>query len=429
MKRVYLIPLGCPKNLVDSEVILGLLEREGFVAVASPSEADVLIVNTCAFIREAVEESLETILTLAQGKGRDQILTVAGCLPQRYQGELEKALPEVDRWVDLHSLEDFPNILKGLKPHPSPHTFLLNHTHPRHRLTHPSWAYVKIGEGCSNRCSYCTIPFIKGPLRSRSIKDIIKEGEKLAEDGVMEINLIAQDITRYGEDLGYHHGLLHLIDALEEVEGIQWIRLLYAHPDGITKELAQRLGKGKVLPYLEMPIQHVSEDVLRAMGRRGGKKAIMEAMDHLAAGEEIFLRTTVIVGFPTEGEKEFKELMDFLQERSFFRLAVFPYSPEEGTPAATLDQLPEEVIQDRHNQMITLQDEIHFARNLELVGREFSILMEGRDWGRFPGQAPEIDGRVKVMGKAGTPIIMALISEADGVDLYGKATPIGSKKP
>jgi len=421
MKRVYLISLGCPKNLVDSEVILGLLEGEGLVAVASPSAADVLIVNTCAFIREAVEESIETILTLAQEKKKNQILTVAGCLPQRYQGELKKALPEVDRWIDLHSLEDLPDILKGLKPRPSPHTFLLNHTHPRHRLTHPSWTYVKIGEGCSNRCSYCTIPSIKGPLRSRPMEDILEEGKKLAEDGVVEINLIAQDITRYGEDLGYRHGLLDLIDALEEIEGIQWIRLLYAHPAGVTKDLVQKLGKGKVLPYLEMPIQHVAERVLTAMGRRGNRRAIMEALESLAGGREIFLRTTVIVGFPTEGEREFEELMAFLRSAPFFRLAVFPYSPEEGTPAATLDQLPEEVIQDRHNRMLSLQEEIHFARNLELTGREFPLLMEERDWRRFPGQAPEIDGRVKVTGKAKSPINRALITEANGVDLYAKA--------
>jgi len=420
MKRVYLVSLGCPKNLVDSEVILGLLEREGLVPVASPSAADFIIVNTCAFIREAVEESIETILTLAQEKKKNQILTVAGCLPQRYLGKLRKALPEVDRWVDLHSLEDLPHILKGLKPRPSPHTFLLNHTHPRHRLTHPSWTYVKIGEGCSNRCSYCTIPSIKGPLRSRPTGDILEEVKRLAEDGVVEINLIAQDITRYGEDLGYRHGLLDLIDALENIEGVQWIRLLYAHPAGVTKELAQRLGKGKVLPYLEMPVQHVAEKVLKAMGRRGGRKAVINALEHLAGVKEIFLRTTVIVGFPTEVEREFEELLSFLQNAPFFRLAVFPYSPEEGTPAATLDQLPEEVIQERHNRMLSLQGEIHLARNMELIGREFPLLMEERGWGRFPGQAPEIDGRVKVKEETTSTITKALITEADGIDLYAK---------
>ena len=420
MKRVYLVSLGCPKNLVDSEVILGLLEREGIVPAASPSAADFIIVNTCAFIREAVEESIETILTLAQGKKKNQILAVAGCLPQRYQGELREALPEVDRWVDLHSLEHLPDILKGLKPCPSPHTFLLNHTHPRHRLTPPSWAYVKIGEGCNNRCSYCTIPSIKGPLRSRPIGDITEEAKRLAEDGVVEINLIAQDITRYGEDLGYRHGLLDLIDALENIEGIQWIRLLYAHPAGVTKELAQRLGKGKVLPYLEMPIQHVAERVLKAMGRRGGKKAVINALEHLAGVKEIFLRATVIVGFPTEGEREFEELLSFVENAPFFRLAVFPYSPEEGTPAATLDQLPEEVIQERYNCILSLQGELHLAKNSELIGREFPLLMEDRNWGRFPGQAPEIDGRVKVKEETTSTITKVLITETDGIDLYAK---------
>jgi len=420
MKRVYLVSLGCPKNLVDSEVILGLLEREGIVPAASPSAADFIIVNTCAFIREAVEESIETILTLAQGKKKNQILAVAGCLPQRYQGELREALPEVDRWVDLHSLEHLPDILKGLKPRPSPHTFLLNHTHPRHRLTPPSWAYVKIGEGCNNRCSYCTIPSIKGPLRSRPIGDITEEAKRLAEDGVVEINLIAQDITRYGEDLGYRHGLLDLIDALENIEGIQWIRLLYAHPAGVTKELAQRLGKGKVLPYLEMPIQHVAERVLKAMGRRGGKKAVINALEHLAGVKEIFLRATVIVGFPTEGEREFEELLSFVENAPFFRLAVFPYSPEEGTPAATLDQLPEEVIQERYNCILSLQGELHLAKNSGLIGREFPLLMEDRNWGRFPGQAPEIDGRVKVKEETTSTITKVLITETDGIDLYAK---------
>ena len=429
MKRVYLVSLGCPKALVDSEHILGLLERTGYTPVNSPHDAHLLVVNTCAFIQDATQESIETILALAQEKRKDQTLTVVGCLPQRYGREIEKAIPEVDLWIDLHSLENLDKILEGRQPPSSPHTFLARSSMPRHRLTPFSWAYLKISEGCNNRCYYCTIPSIRGPLRSRPLEDLVEEARRLAGEGVAEINIIAQDITRYGEDLGYRGGLLRLLDALEEIQGIQWIRLMYAHPAGVTRELTERLGQGKVLPYLEMPIQHIDDKVLESMGRRGGKKAVIEALEWLTARGEIFLRTTVMVGFPTEGEREFQELMDFLGKAPLFRLAAFAYSPEEGTPAAQLDQLPQEEPLDRLNRVLAFQEELHYARNLELVGKRVPILMEEPGWGRFPGQAPEIDGKVRVqvevkaeVEKEGGTLIEAMITDADGVDLYA-STP------
>ena len=423
MKRVYLVSLGCPKNLADAEVMLGLLGTGGYKPTHQPREADLILVNTCAFIQEASRESIETILALAQEKEKGQLLVVAGCLPQRYGGEIREILPEVDLWVDLHSLEKLPDLLLGKGASPSPLPFLPHHSLPRHPLTPPSWAYLKIAEGCDNRCHYCTIPSIRGPLRSRPVEDLVVEAKKLARRGTVELNLIAQDTTRYGEDLGYSQGLFRLLDALEEIPGIRWIRLMYAHPAGITKALATRLGRGKVLPYLEMPIQHVNEEVLRAMGRRGGRRAVMEAMEALSQGREIFLRTTVMVGYPTEGEREFQELMDFLREAPLFRLAAFAYSPEEGTPAATLPQVPEKERQRRLNQVLAFQEELHYARNLELVGRRVPILMEEPGWGRFPGQAPEIDGKVKVQAEVeveGKGIIEVIVTDADGVDLYGR---------
>lgn len=425
MKRVYLVPLGCPKNLVDAEVILGLLKREGYTTAAAPPEADVILVNTCAFIQEATQESIETVLSLAQEKKKGQLLVVAGCLPQRYGKKLERVLPEVDLWVDLHHLEKLPDILKGTKVSPSPRPFLLHHSLPRESITPPGWAYLKIAEGCDNRCAYCTIPSIRGPLRSRPLEDLVAEAERLAEEGVAELNLIAQDITRYGEDLGYQGGLPTLLDALERIPGIQWIRLMYAHPAGVTRDLADRVGRGKVLPYLEMPIQHINDRVLESMGRRGGKRAIMEALERLTAGGEIFLRTTVMVGFPAEGEREFQELLDFLQKSPFFRLAAFAYSPEEETPAADLAQIPEKTRKERLNQVLALQEELHFARNLELVGKEVPVLVEEPGWGRFPGQAPEIDGKVQVeveveVEKEEKTFAKAIIKDADGVDLYGQ---------
>lgn len=424
MKRVYLVSLGCPKTLVDSEHLLGLLEKRGYIPVESPQEAHIQVVNTCAFIQEATQESIETILALAQDKRKDQVLAVVGCLPQRYRGQIERALPEVDIWADLHSLEGLAELLEGSRPSPSPHTFLPHHDLPRHRLTPATWAYLKVAEGCNNRCRYCTIPSIRGPLRSRPLEDIVAEARSLAEEGVVELNIIAQDITRYGEDLGYRQGLLRLLDALEEIEGIRWIRLMYAHPAGVTQELATRLGRGKVLPYLEMPIQHVNERVLESMGRRGGKRAVMEALEKLATRGEAFLRTTVMVGFPTEGEKEFQELLDFLGEAPLFRLAAFAYSPEEGTPASELPQLPQETKRDRLNTVLDLQERLHWRRNQDLVGQEVEILMEEPGWGRFPGQAPEIDGRVKIQAEVEVEIekkilVKATIKDADGVDLYG----------
>ncbi len=427
MKKVYLVSLGCPKNTVDSEVLLGLLEEEGYIATSHPREAQVLLVNTCAFIQDAVEESIDTILTLAKMKHAGQCLVVAGCLPQRYGEKVRRAMPEVDIWVDLHNLESLPALIKGRRAPPIPHAFLLHYHHPRRRLTSAPWAYLKIAEGCSNRCSYCTIPYIKGPFRSRPIGDIVQEVRRLAADGVLEINIVSQDITRYGEDIGYKYGLLDLLDTLEGVEGIQWIRLMYAHPAGVTPELASRIGKGKVLPYLEMPIQHVNDKVLSTMGRRGGKKAVMEALDRVSRVGGVFLRTTVMVGFPSEGEAEFQELMGFLRGAPIFRLAVFPYSPEEGTPAYTMKHHRRNIILERYNEVLAIQSEIHLTRNLELVGKSLPVLVEDRGWGRFPGQAPEVDGKVRIEGKTETPIGMALITEADGVDLYGSTLPSGSR--
>ena len=420
MKRVYWVSLGCPKGLVDLEVMLGILEREGCALVSRVHEADLLMVNTCAFIEDAVEESIAVILELARIKKKEQLLVVAGCLPQRYGVELAKDIPEVDVWIDLHHLGEISRILNGSSPFPSRFPFLLSHQHPRRLLTPSNWAYIKVAEGCNNRCAYCILPRIRGPLQSRTLEDLMEEVRSLADRGVLEINLIAQDVTRYGEDLGYKDGLVRLLDELEKVDGVCWIRVMYAHPAGVTQELADRLGSGKVLPYLEMPIQHVSDKVLAGMERRGGRRAVLEAFERLDQCRDLFLRTTVMVGFPDEGEREFLELMSFLEEAHLFRLAAFAYSPEGGTLAFSREQLPETVRQERLSAVLELQARLHYTRNLDLVGSRFPVLMEGKGKGRFPGQAPEIDGVVRVSGGYEDSMADVIIRDADLSDLYGE---------
>lgn len=428
MKSVAIITLGCPKNLVDSEIIAGHLEREGYT-LKDEREADIVIINTCAFIEDAIRESIETILETANDKGGRK-LVVAGCLPQRFGGTLKELIPEVDLWIGLNQLLELPLLIRGGRPHEiEPASFLPSSHLPRKLLTPSVTTYLKTAEGCNNKCTYCTIPSIRGNLRSRTIHDLVREAEHLAEEGMKEVNLVAQDLTRYGEDLGYKNGLIKLIDRLEKIDGIRWIRLLYLHPAGVTKEIAERLGMGKVVSYLEMPIQHVNEKVLKAMGRRGGKRAIMKAIEQLESVKDLYLRTTVMVGFPGEGEEEFQELLRFLEEAPIFRLGAFAYSPEDGTPAYSMNQVDVETKRDRLSQILALQEEIHLCRNQALVGKEISVLVEEKNpkesisTGRFFGQAPEIDGVVYINEMPHKELITVKITDTDSVDLYGKTRP------
>jgi len=439
-KTVRMISLGCPKNLVDSEVMLGLLKQKGW----TPSETDdahVVIVNTCGFIREAKEESIETILTLAAAKegGRVQKLVVAGCLPQRYGRELLPELPEVDLFVgtgEFHRIADLLDRsargkLRQKQWIDSPE-FIYDHRTPRLHSSPPGSMYLKVSEGCANFCSYCVIPRIRGRLRSRPISSILKEAKEAASRGVKEINLIAQDITAYGKDRRDGSSLVQLLKGLAKVEGVRWIRLLYAHPAHITEGLVHLIrDEEKVCKYLDLPIQHVDEGILKAMNRPPLKRKMPDLIDWIRREiPGVVLRTSLIVGFPGETEKIFRRLLEFVQEAQFDRLGVFSYSPEEGTPAALLkDQVQDRIKLLRSRQIMRLQKRISLKKQKALIGSRVPVLVERPGgspdllWeGRTQGQAPEVDGvtfLTKGRARAGD-LVNARILDAGPYDLFGE---------
>ncbi|MEN8730721.1 MAG: 30S ribosomal protein S12 methylthiotransferase RimO, partial [Desulfuromonadales bacterium] len=342
---VSLVSLGCPKNLVDAEVMLGHLPAERFKIVTDESLADIIVVNTCAFIRDAQEESVETILEVADQKknGRCKLLIVSGCLPQRHQDDLAKELPEVDFFMGT---ADAPRILELLDRHLQGEQqqeiglpdYLYDHTTPRVTSSPFYSAYVKIAEGCANHCSYCVIPSIRGTLRSRTIPSVVEEVKRLVESGVKEINLIAQDVTAFGAERGNGHELTTLLRDLVKIEGLVWLRLLYAYPDGITDELLDMMAaEEKICNYIDLPIQHIDDQILAAMNRRIDEAGIRQLLERIRCRiPDITLRTSLIVGFPGETDAQFSKLLAFVEEGHFERLGVFQYSREEGTSAAKL---------------------------------------------------------------------------------------------
>jgi ribosomal protein S12 methylthiotransferase len=439
-KTVRMISLGCPKNLVDSEVMLGLLKQKGWTPSAT-DDAHVVIVNTCGFIREAKEESIETILTLAAAKegGRVQKLVVTGCLPQRYGRELLRELPEVDLFVgtgEFHRIADLLDRsargkLRRKQWIDSPE-FLYDHRSPRIHTSPPGSMYLKVSEGCANFCSYCVIPRIRGRLRSRPISSILKEAEQAASREVKEINLIAQDITAYGKDRKDGSNLVRLLKRLAKVEGVRWIRLLYAHPAHLTEELVHLIGdEEKVCKYLDLPIQHVDEGILKAMNRPPLKKGMPDLIDWIRREVPgVILRTSLIVGFPGETEQSFRRLLEFVQEAQFDRLGVFSYSPEEGTPASALkDQVQDRIKLRRSRQIMRLQKKISLKKQKALVGSRVPVLVErpggspGLLWeGRTQGQAPEVDGvtfLTKGRARVGE-LVDVRILDAGPYDLFGE---------
>lgn len=404
-EKIYLVSLGCPKNQVDAEVLLGILLQDGFIYVDIPEEADIIIINTCAFIRDAVEESIETILEMAACKAPNGLLVVSGCLPQRYKGEIEKELPEVDLWIGPADIPRLPILLKqrsrGSFVGP-PDAFLYDHTYPRVLFNNPFIAYVKITEGCLHRCSFCTIPSIRGRFRSRKPDDILKEVQILVNKGVREIILVGQDTTAYGVDLGLKNGLLELLHSLLKIPGEFWIRLMYCYPlrKNFPEEMLEMLSnESKLAPYLDIPIQHISDNILRLMNRKTTKKELIELLELLKGKyPQIALRTTLIVGFPGEGEKEFQELLELVRQGYFSYLGAFKFSPEEGTRAATFEgQVPEDVKEERWQILMELQREISRSKNAHWIGKEVKVLVEALGpentlIGRTTFQAPEIDG-------------------------------------
>jgi ribosomal protein S12 methylthiotransferase len=415
---VGFVTLGCPKNQVDTEIMEGILEDHGFRIVA-PEDAEILVVNTCGFIEDAQEESVDTILSLVQG---DRQVVVVGCLVERFGRELAREIPEVETWIGLGEEHRIGEILsehqKGL---------FLDGGRPvsidcweRRRLVPRPYSYLKLAEGCSNRCSYCAIPLIRGSLRSRPLHEIVEEALLMLGAGVKEINLVAQDLTCWGKDLGEEGGLVSLLDQLDALPGRFWLRLLYLHPTGISRELVSKIAQSRhIVPYLEMPVQHVDPEVLKAMGRRGGAEAVERAVE-LAESAGLALRTTVLVGFPAETEKAFERLCDFLKAHSFWRVACFGYSPQKGTPAFGLEPLPKEEVRERLDEVLSLAEEIHWQANLGVVGNTLACLAEEECQGRVSIQAPEIDGVVHLEHAVEPGSLFEVeVRDTDGVDLYG----------
>ncbi|MGQ9648232.1 MAG: 30S ribosomal protein S12 methylthiotransferase RimO [Thermodesulfobacteriota bacterium] len=436
-ESVALISLGCPKNLVDSEVILGLLSEAGYSLTCRPSEAQIIIVNTCSFIQDATREAIETILQLSRYKkrGRCRLLVVSGCLPQRYGRTLEKEFPEVDLFVGTGDFPNLPQILsteQKAKCFLSKPTFLYNEKTPRILSTPSFSAYLKIAEGCSNRCTFCTVPKIRGPYRSRTMQSVVREAEHLVDRGVREIILIAQDTTAYGKDLGNGTNLEKLLKGLIRVDGVRWIRMLYSYPklDYFTEGLLKLMAREeKICPYLDLPIQHIDDEILRRMGRRSRSNEIYSLLDKIrAAIPEVSIRTSLIVGFPGETERRFRALLDFVKEAQFDHLGAFKYSPEEGTPASRLaGSVPESVKEERFGLLMDLQKKISLQKHRALVGRRMEVLVEGQDRrrrllrGRLKTQTPEIDGSVFLRGEAKPgDWVEARITKALPYDLIGQ---------
>ncbi len=436
-ETVCLVSLGCPKNLVDSEVILGLLSKEGYLLTTDPLKADILIVNTCSFIKDATKEAVETVLQLSRLKkeGRCRLLAVAGCLPQRYGEVLEKELPEVDLFVGTGAFQKLPRLLcqkskqRSFLPRS---TFLYDEETPRILSTPPFIAYLKIAEGCSNACTFCTVPKIRGRYRSRKPRSVLEEARRLADQGVQELILLAQDSTAYGRDLRDETNLEHLLKGLVKVEGLSWIRILYSYPrsghftDGLLELMAQ---EDKICPYLDLPIQHIDDEILRRMGRRSRGAEIRSLLKKIRTFlPKVSLRTSLIVGFPGEKKSQFKALLDFVEETQFDHLGAFKYSPEEGTPASRLPHpVPERVKRERLRALMEIQKKISLKKYQRMIGQRKVVLVEGPQRergvlrGRLQTQAPEIDGSVYLYGKAQPgDWVEARITQALPYDLVAK---------
>jgi ribosomal protein S12 methylthiotransferase len=439
-KTVYMVNLGCPKNLVDGEVMLGLLAREGYTISLDPEQAEVLMVNTCSFINEAKEESIEAILDLARYKEEitSKKLIVTGCLSQRYGQELRESLPEVDVFVgtgEFLRISEILNQKRTLLDGPTTYIgashILPDHTTPRIASTPFYTAYLKIAEGCNHKCAFCIIPKIRGLQESRPIDSLVTEAAMLAAQGVKELNLIAQDLTAYGRERRDGTTLLALLRALSTVDGIAWIRLLYCYPNYLDELLLRYIAEdAKVCSYIDMPLQHISDRMLRAMRREKSGDGIRRLLERIRAQiPGVVLRTSFIVGFPGEQEEDFQQLLDFVDEAQIDHVGVFRYSQEEGTTAGTLpNQVPDEVKQERWQRLMKRQALVVRRKNLALIGSKQHVLVCGHDdrgrlWGRTSGQAPDIDGVVYLnrteveIGK----IIPVCIQAASGYDL--RATP------
>lgn len=455
MKNVLFVSLGCDKNLVDSEKMLGLLNEAGYRVAQEESEADAIVVNTCCFIHDAKEESVETILEMAEWKkkGRLKALIVTGCMAQRYQDEIQQEIPEVDAVIGTTGYTEIVPILdeilaeaeasqkEAAVEEPKEKSFvnccpsidlLPASLADKHVVTTGGYtAYLKIAEGCNKRCTYCIIPYIRGHYRSFPMEDLLEEARKLAEGGVKELILIAQETTVYGMDCYGRKALPELLTKLCEIEGIEWIRILYCYPEEITDELIAVMKKEKkICHYLDIPIQHSEDTILKRMGRRTNRAELVSLVEKLRKEiPDIVLRTTLITGFPGETEEEFKNMVDFVDSMEFDRLGVFPYSAEEGTKAAEMDgQITEEVKESRRDEIMALQQEISADKAASRIDDEMSVLIEGYLYeddiyiGRTYMDAPKVDGNVFVRAEEeliSGDIVPVRITGANEYDLMG----------
>lgn len=438
--KVGFVSLGCPKNLLNTEVMLAKLVDHGMELVAEDIEADVIVINTCAFIESAKNEAIENILDIAWLKKNRSLkgIVVTGCLPQRYREEIFKEMPEVNCILGTGSLDD---ICEAVEVAYKGGTFSSFGDIDKVALggervvTTPEYfAYVQIAEGCDNFCSYCVIPSIRGRFRSRNMTEIVDEVKDLASIGVREVCLVAQDTTRYGEDIYGTYALDSLIEEISKIDEIKWIRILYCYPDRITDGLIEEFKTNdKLLKYIDMPIQHINDDILSAMNRRdtsAGIKSIIDKLRREIPG--IAIRTTVIVGFPGETEKQYKDLRDFIKETKFERLGVFEYSREEGTPAYDMpNQVPESVKKKRMEAIMSDQNRIHNDFNAKFVGSELEVLCEGYDevsesfYGRSYADAPDIDGKIYFSSPKRIregEFVKVAVTEVIDYDLVGKLT-------
>ena len=445
MKNVLMISLGCDKNLVDSEKMLGLLAEGGYTIVEEEAEADAIVINTCCFIHDAKEESIETILEMAswKEKGRLKALVITGCLAQRYKDEIAKELPEVDAVIGISGYTEIVPVLDALlreaqteEENPlvcCPSIDLLTPSLSDKRMvtTGSYTAYLKIAEGCNKRCTYCVIPYIRGRYRSFPMEDLLDEAGRLVEGGAKELILIAQETTVYGMDLYGKKMLPELLHRLCGLEGLDWIRILYCYPEEITDELIQVMKEEeKICHYLDIPIQHSEDSILKRMGRKTDRAELTELIGKLRREiPDIILRTTLITGFPGETEEEFERMKDFVEQMRFDRLGVFTYSPEEGTKAADMEgQIDEECKEARRDAVMELQQQISAEKAASMVGKEMSVLIEGYLYeediyvGRTYMDAPKVDGNVFVRSEEemiSGDIVPVRITGASEYDLMG----------
>lgn len=441
---VGFISLGCPKNMVDSEKMLALIAQAGFVIDYDTENADVVVINTCGFIQPAVDEAVETIrhTLAAKRKGKIQKVVVAGCLAERMQEKLLEQLPQIDAVVCLGARDEIVNVIKGVlnndsgKLHKSPSDWAskIQLDSDRLLITSSHWAYLRISEGCDRNCAFCTIPSIKGKFRSKPLDEIVKEANQLADSGIVEISVIAQDCTYWGKDLDEKDGLIKVVRELEKIEKLKWIRLMYLNPFGISDALIETIAKSKkILHYIDMPIQHINNDILKAMHRPDTKEKITALVEKIRKNiPDVVLRTTVIVGYPGETEQQYNELLDFIKTVKFDALGCFAFWPEAGTKAAELKgKIPQNIKDKRVEKLMLAQQKIVFTKNNSLEGRIIECLVDenqtGRSAvGRYYGQAPHIDSVcfIENCDKPAGSFINVRVTDFKDYDLIAYSSPI-----